>query len=181
MPEFFTVDRSGSLRSGQVLDIDLHLTGLPLYAVSGYYSGADLEAFARDLFGGGISRWGKAYLFNQHITGPNVPVSLAIELVVELVRRESFPERPSRLSSVFGSSTLDDARQFKTLYGTPSDPIFRVSCDTSFRCDFDLLRMGHSILAAWLLATKYWSGKQGPDPTWEELLVPPVNIMERVD
>ncbi len=181
MPEFFTVDRLGRFRPGQVLDIDLDLTGLPLYAVSGYYSGADLEDFARDLFGGGISRWGKDYLFIKHIPGPDVPTSLAIELVFELVRRESFPERPSRLSSVFGSSTLQDARQFKASYGTLSDPIFRVSCDTSFRCDFDLLRMGHSILAAWLLATKYWRGDRGPNPMWEELLVPPVTVMERVE
>lgn len=130
----------------------------------------------------GVSRWGKDYLFNQHVqNGSSVPNSLAIELVVELVRRESFADRPSRLSCVFGSTTLEDARLFKTSYGAPDSPILRVSCESSFRCDADLLRVGHSILGSWFYATKYWRGDAGPNPEWEELLVPPVEVLERIE
>lgn len=181
MPEFFTVDRLQRLSPEQVLGVDSDLTGWPLCAVSGYISDADLEAFARDLFGGGVSRFGKDYLLSQYIGGSAVPNSAAIELVVELVRRASFPDRPSRLSSAFGTSTLDEARRFRARHGTPFDPVFRVSCERSFRCDSDLLRKGQSLLAAWLFATKYWRGEQGPNPTWEEILVPPVAVMERVE
>lgn len=167
---------------GQVLDVDLQLAGLPLYAVSGYFSTEELEEFARNMFDGGISRWGKDYLFNQHIGGgPEVPSSLAIELVVELVRRASFPERPSRLSCAFGFDNLEDARHFKVRYAGPDAPILRVSCQDSFQCDSDLLRVGYNLLGFWLYATKYWSGEAGPSPVWEELLVPPVRVLEKVE
>lgn len=180
MPEFFSVDRLGRLSPGQALQVDLNLVGWPLYAISGYVSDAELEGFARDHFGTGLSRHGKDHLLSQHISG-SVPISPAIELVFELVRRASFPERPSRLSSAFGWSTLDEARKFKAQIRAPAAPTFRVSCDRSFRCDMDLLRMGNSILVAWLFADKYWRGEQGPQPKWEELLIPPVTVLEQVE
>ena len=102
-------------------------------------------------------------------------------MVAELVRRASFPDRPSRFTSLFGTTTLHYAQRFRAGYGESTDRIFRVSCDRSFRCDMDLLRSSYSVLGAWLLATKYWNGEQGPNPLWEELMVPPVRKMDRVD
>jgi hypothetical protein len=181
VPEYFTVDRAAALSAGEVLDLDLDRNVQPRYEAPGYFSGDDYEDLAQELFPDGLSLWGKGFLFNPYLSPSTREVSPTIEMLVELVRRNSFPELPSRFSCIFASSTIDDARQFRDGYGTPSDPIFRVACNKAYRHDNDLLRLGPSFLTAWLFSTKYWRGESGPDPKWEELLVPPVQVLERVE
>ena len=135
MPEFLTVDRSASLAVGQVLDLDFGRNGQPRYEAPGYFSGDEYDDLAQTLFPNGLSLWGKGFLFNQYLSPATREVSPTIEMLAELVRRNSFPNLPSRFSFVFASSTLEDAHQFRAEYGTPSDPIFRVACDEASRHD----------------------------------------------
>lgn len=192
MADFFTLDRAGSLAVGQVLDVDLDLSGRRAYPVEDVYTRADLEDFARGLYNGGLSEHGKRYLLEEFIVTydasgkptlyvPNTPV---VELVTELVRRQSFPELPSRFACWFGWRTAQEARRFGTRYPIPgagAPRVFRVRCERSSRHDMGLLMLGGSTLGAWLFASRYWSGGSGPNPVWEDLLVPPVEVLERVE
>ncbi len=186
--EFFTLDRRASLKPGQVLVPNLDFAGRRFYPLSGHYDRADLETFARSLFPGGLSEHGKNYLLDELIvvSGPHgpeplVPNTPAVELVAELVRRMSFPERPSRMACVFAWSTLGEARRFRASHGSPGSAIYRVSCEVSSRHDMTLLYLGGTILGSWLFATRYWPGEAGPTPFWEELLVPPVEVLDRAE
>ena len=171
------------LTSGQELENDLDLTGLRLVPGDAYGSDTDLATFGRSLFGGRLAQSGKNYLFTQRIAGQGyqcVPYSPAIELAFELVRRNKFPNQPSRLASMYAWPSLANARWFKRTHRNATTPIFKVSCNEVFQCDFDLVRAGPTILATWLLAEKYWRGEAGPNPLWEVLLVPPVRVGDRL-
>jgi hypothetical protein len=188
MPEFFTVDRNDSLTSGETLNVDTDFTGRRFFPVAGNYTRNDLESLVHNLFPGGLSEHGKTYLLDEFIivsdaNGPTpyVPNTPVVELVTELVRRLSFPHRPSRFACVFGWATLGEARSFKNSHGAPNASIFRVSCDSSFRCDMNLLYLGGTILGSWLFASQYWRGNSGSNPRWEELLVPPVEVLEKIE
>lgn len=184
--EFFTLDQTGSLRPGQVLLPDPDFVSRRFYPVSEHYDRADLETFARGLFPDGLSEHGKNYLLDELIvvSGPHgpepvVPNTPAVELVAGLVRRLSFPERPSRMACVFAWSTLEEAQRFQSSHGLPTSAIYRVSCAVSSRHDMSLLYLGGTILGSWLFATRYWSGEAGPAPLWKNLLVPPVEVCNR--
>lgn len=195
MPEFFTVDRTNSLAPGMVLEADHNFGGLRFFHIENSYTSQDLTEFARDLFPAGLMEHGKRYLLDERITTstpdgplPYVPNGPAIELAVELVRRASFPERPSRFSCAFGWSTPEEAHIFRGSYtaagGSAEEggitPIYAVSCARTFRADMRQLLTGGTILGAWLYATRYWRGEATANPLWEELLIPPVKVPRKV-
>lgn len=188
MKEFFTLDRAGTLRAGWVLTADLDLACRRFYPIEGHHTRDDLGAFAAQLFPGGLSEHGKRYLLDELIVipGPHGPEPImpnvpAVELVAELVRRTAFPELPSRMACAFGWPDLETARRFRATHGAPDSAIYRVSCIRSSQHDMSLLYLGGTILGAWLYATKYWRGEAGPEPLWEHLLLPPIEVQERME
>lgn len=102
-----------------------------------------------------------------------------LELLYEQVRRAAYPDRPSRIQSIFALETLSEACQFQSQYG--GDAIYKVSADVIFRGDMNLLHGGNSNLVTSWFAHQYWKGESGPEtPFWEWLLKCPVDVGERV-
>lgn len=183
---YFTVDRGSQLRVGQRLDCDADYRGRRFYPVKTHYTKKDLECFTRELFPQGLSRHGKYYLLDEGLVtrdasgakNPGCPATPAIELVVELVRRLSFPTYPSRFTSIFAWETESEAVAFRAQHGANKGTICRISGQLGFCGDMSFLRLGGNILGSWLYAMKYWSGERSPSPQMECLLVAPVVVEE---
>jgi hypothetical protein len=189
---YFYVDRSGVLTEGQELTLHDPRTLPPLP----WENLRDpLMELLAELFPDGLTYQGLGYLYYQNsvllpnpgqtvLPGPELEGmrSRIIELLFELVRRAEFPERPSRLESVFGWETEEDARQFvASRQDTGQAVIWKVEGDSVFRADMELTRL-FTPLVSWWLARRYWSGEANPDmpPRWEHLLKPPVRLTERI-
>jgi hypothetical protein len=188
---YFHVDRSGALSKGQELTLHDPSTLPPLP----WDNLRDpLMKLLAELFPDGLTYQGLGYLYYQHLLfphpgqgvspGPEAEAmrSRIIELLFELVRRTEFPERPSRLESVFGWETEEDARQFvASRPDTGQAVIWEVEGESVFRADMELLRL-FTPLVSWWLARRYWSGEANLDmpPRWEHLLKPPVRLTKRL-
>lgn len=183
MPEFFTVDRNGSCAPGSVIKlIPPHYNFAHLHNKN-LETSDEIAQTISALFPDGVSPHGHRYLFERHnyVQNMAIPVSPAIELISELVRRAEFPNRPSRFTSLFGTETLEVAQTFRSKNGQPHHRIFRVSCENSFRADMCLLSLGASNASSLNLARKFWRGEGSQNPHWECLLVPPIAIIEQVE
>ncbi|MDD1685596.1 DUF2441 domain-containing protein [Methanoregula sp.] len=108
----------------------------------------------------------------------NIPI---IELTFELIRRMEFPQLPSRFQSIFGWSTLNEAKAFRETHGNGESDIYSVKCEECIKVDMNLLLMGGSPIGSIILARKYWSGEAGNNPRWEILMKPPVYIIHKVE
>src|SRR5687767_5156099 len=109
MAEFFHVFQPGGVVSpGLVQQAEL-VSGQQL-ELSQNYPPATPEALqlVTDWFPEGLTQHGIRYLLAQ---GSNP--SRAVELFAEAVRRTEFEDRPSRLTSVFGTQTLPEAQVFE--------------------------------------------------------------------
>lgn len=185
----FTVDRKKSLQVGQTIscsppaDHNARDAGLP-----GFFEADEAMQLAHCQFPNGVSRHGSRYLFDwpvicqsSHLeNGGAVYTEPTMELIFELVRRVSFPYRPSRLESFFAWNTLEVALSFRQQFGEPDAPIFRVEAADAFCADMSLLRFGSNVMGTLLLAERYWSGWTAPNPNLEMLLTGPVFIAEQV-
>jgi hypothetical protein len=107
-----------------------------------------------------------------------------IEVFFEAVRRADFPRLPSRMQSVFGFESVDEAKAFVGGFraGQPC-AIYRVQGEIAHKANMSLLQVGALPGAvAFSLARAYWQGEQGPRPAlWELLLDPPVEFTELVE
>jgi hypothetical protein len=188
MESFYTVDRNRKLQVGQQLDCDTNYAERKFYPVSPHYSKQDLQTLIQELYPQGISSHGKQYLLDQCLVvkKPNgtpasvCPVVPIMELVVELIRRVSFPTLPSRFTSIFGWDTKEDAISFRTSHCGNNGNICRLSAELGFRGDMTLLCLGGTILGSWLYATRYWRGLRSPFPRVECLLLAPAVVEEIV-
>lgn len=77
--------------------------------------------------------------------------------------------------------SVEDARRFRNEFNYPTAPIYAVRGVTTFKGDMNLLRLGGTILGAWLHAQKYWKGHSSTAPRWEVLLIPPVSVESQVE
>jgi hypothetical protein len=124
MPTFYTVDRLGTLRAGLTVDSSQDYANCQFHTTLGGPTRTDLEVHLAGLFPDGLSNHGKFYLLNHSLINPTrtpgvpsgsmVPVSPMIELIVELVRGNDFPSRPSRYASMFALETADEALAFRS-------------------------------------------------------------------
>ncbi len=155
--------------------------GRPLLPIEGVASADELARHLHDLFQSGLSMHGWEY-FTTHrdfvnSQGKNYAhYETALELILEFVRRDKFPQRPSRLQSYFAWDNLEAAIAFNT----ERKPIFRVEADAAFHADQVWLRLSNQGVAAAFSAHQYWSGAPSKNPRWEFVMVPPVRILERV-
>jgi len=169
MALFFTVDRLGSLSADAVLSKRRYADVGP----------AELRTHVDQLFPDGVTSFGERYLLRStsgaRLTEPN------IELLWEYVRRARFPNAPSRFESVFAVDSIEEGDQFRTRFGQAGS-IWSVEANLSFRADMSLLTIDGTILVVSHFADLYWSQRtrtQG-EPFWEQLLIPPVRVLERV-
>lgn len=189
MQTLYTVDGLKKLFIGQQIDLSENYFGQNFYSVEDIYTESDLKLHLDELFPEGLSTHGITYFTNYYLivkdsnTGqslPYVPHIPMIEIVFELVRRTNFCDKPSRFQSMFAWDSIERANQFRHNYRCADAPIFKLQCETVFRADMGLLRLGGSCLGASLFAHKYWRGEATQNPDWEYLLKPPVMVVEQV-
>lgn len=175
----YTVDGRGTLAPGLIL------TRLPTRTVDP----PALREFVGSWFPEGVSPHGETYLLQATPNVPN-PVDPGVELVCELMRRAEFPHAPSRLECMFGSETIQGAREFRAAYRSPDARIFEVECDERpFRADMKTLDIRSSAATVAFAAHHYWSQKSDAysawgirvPPSWELLLPLPARVVERVE
>jgi len=171
VPNFYTVDRRGSLQQGQTIELTRFDDIEP----------PALQEHLNMLFPDGVTTHGDNS-FVKNDTHFQVS-SYTIELVWENVRRAHFPTNPSRFQSVFAVETLDAAQAFRSVFGHPTHKIWIVESQSSFRANMELLRTLNTALMTSYLAHLYWSQQSpvGHPEYWEILLTPPVHVLRLAD
>ncbi len=146
-----------------------------------YNPGAENEVSR--LFPDGLTQHGKTYMASTP-PDPSQWPSWDIEIFFEAVRRADFPQSPSRMQSVFGFESVDDARTFVGGFrtGVPC-AIYRVQGEVAHKANMSLLQVGALPGAVpFVHARSYWLGEQGSKPAlWELLLTPPVEFTDLIE
>ncbi len=165
---YYHLDRRNELDAGRTVEFETVETP----------EGAPIE----DLYPGGLSSHGSHYVARDlYEADAETLWDVAAELVFELVRVARFPGRPSRFQSVFGFEARRDLDRFVETYVDPPYTVWRVAADRSFTSDMKLVDVEDFAHGA-RQAESYWRGRTDVDkPLWETLLVPPVEVIERVD
>lgn len=171
MPTFYTLDRRGLLREGQSFDL-VHLDGPSL--------------LSDDLFSKGVSQHGLAYSINTAFNMPDNPFGPSIELALELIRKERFPDKPSRLQSMFGCENLDDVKHFRgSSHSARSTSIFEVTTENYHRGDMNILNYLCNMNEFHRRLVGYWAGEtltlEGYEPFWEVVIPLPATIGSRIE
>ena len=177
MAQFFTVDNQKRLEVGRTVD---RSTDYPSHC----------HDFMASLFPSGTCRWGEVFLLSEPLTilrqqeqeQSVASLTPAIELVFELVRRASYPQVPSRMTSLFCWEAPEEALEFQAEFRQGQETaIYVVEADDFFRADMNLLSLGPTSLTAWSNAVDYWSGKSSSNPCWEILTVPPATVVDKYE
>lgn len=180
--EYFSVDRRGFYKAGGTLDLfkDNPL-GHTLLPVDDFISPEALRAHLKDLFPDGLSLHGWDYVTRHtdivRSAGKHyVDYEVALELVLEYVRRSSFADSPSRWQCYFAFDSLGAAKAFRR----DNRPIYRLEADKVLRRDQRWLRLGNQGVLGSYAAHRFWSGEATTTPDSEHMLVPPVTVVEQV-
>lgn len=165
---FYHLDRRNDLDPGRTLELE---------PVDGRE-----DSPLGELFPGGLTRHGRHYCAQDLYAEDDHGLwDVSCELLFELVRVTRFPERPSRFQSVFGFEALRDLERFVDSYVDPPYTVWRVAADRSFVADMKLVDVEDVVHGA-RQADYYWRGRTYVErPLWEVLLVPPVEVVERVE
>lgn len=167
---FYTLDRANSLSKDHIIMLDIFNDITP----------REFQDHINILFPEGVSRHGDWHFLNSKASA--IGINENIELIFEYVRRAYFSDKPSRFQSFFAFDSKEDTLEFQSKYGNGLNfPIWKVKCENFFKCDMKLLHLKGSNLAISYNAHLYWLGKtNSEDPLWEYLLIPPVNIIEKI-
>ena len=82
--------------------------------------------------------------------------------------------------------SAEKAAEFRSRYGKPSDPIYRLEPADWFRADMSLLG-GQTLVEASVKIHAYWQGRSIQElftnsvPQWEYVLVPPILVADLVN
>jgi hypothetical protein len=165
---FYHLDRRTELAPGDVLGLE---------AVD-----APDDAPLAALYPGGVTNHGRHYVEQGlHEADAEDLWDVSCELLFELVRVARYPERPSRLQSVFGFEARRDVRRFVETYVDPPYTVWRVTAEESFTSDMKLVDV-EDVAHGLGRADRYWRGRTDVDrPLREALLVPPVEVVDRVE
>ncbi len=164
MAIFYHIDRLGTLKEGQVINLinynDCLFDG---------ELGLDIK-YLSQFFNNGISLRGRTLEGNSNY----------IELIFELVRRNKFINKISRFEAFFGIENLEEVNRFKKeldIYNQAK--IFEVECNEYSKVDMNLISQ-YCGLEIVIDAYDYWEGKCSRDPLWEILMKPPVRIKRQI-
>lgn len=185
MYEFFTVSRNdiSNLTSLDLYDSEKDIA--TIYELTDFFTQKEAVEKIKELFPNGISNHGKQYLHDKYNyvndADNNSYISYLhiIEITFELIRQISFKDKPSRFESLFGCETIEEAIKFRTEKGNQSNKIYKVSTDSFFKADMNLLYTA-TIPGNILIAEKYWRGESSKNPFWEILMKAPINILEEI-
>jgi hypothetical protein len=169
---FYHLDRRTDLEAGDVVDLEPHESAL----------GVDDEDALEALFPGGLAGHGRHYCGQDLYAADDADLwDVSCELLFELVRAARYPERPSRFQSVFGFRARRDLERFVDSHVEPPYTVWRVTAADAFLADMKLVEVG-DVAGGVARADRYWRGRtEEAEPLWEALLVPPVEVRERVE
>lgn len=162
---YFTLDRAGSLRPGLRVGLTKHDVNEP-YA-----------SHLQFLFPEGVTLHGESYIVSD--SKRPTEIEAAIELLFEYVRRSHFPNRPSRLQTFYAFESVEMAWAFRTQFAEGLGSVWEVEGTAAFAGDMRHLDLGNTPLTASYCAHRYWEGSSSENPLWEQLLVPPVTVIDR--
>jgi hypothetical protein len=181
MPDFYHVSRH-DISTVEIFEL-MQFNGF--IEAENLYSADEFKKFKLDLFPSGISKHGELYLHNPFKSVPpdysTTRNEYIIETTFEIIRQLKFPERKSRFISSYGCLNLDDARKIRDNVFQNKGSIYLVSCEKFFMADMNYLKQAASIIGIQIVAEKYWSGQNTPEPFWEILMEPPVKIIEKIE
>ncbi|MGL4722966.1 MAG: hypothetical protein ACRCWW_00410 [Scandinavium sp.] len=171
MPTFYTLDRRGVLRENESFQLNITPAANP---------------HQNPVYANGLSNHGLAYHLEFGIHNPANNASGAIEYSLELVRQLHFPQKPSRLQSMFACEELDHAKHFRGMSQSKvSSPIFEVTTDDYHRGDMNIFNAGCNMAEFHRRLIAYWKGDTfmlSPEyvPFWEVVILLPVTIGRQV-
>lgn len=137
----------------------------------------------------GLSKHGIRYLIETCLIHPQLGsgppsdftrISPMIEAIFEQVRRADFPHLPSRMQSMFSWCSLTDARMFRGDLEN-NFAIYQVESESAFVGDMNLVYLSASVIGAYELSMKYWSGEKTKSPLLEAVIPLPVVVGDEVE
>lgn len=177
MPYFYHVTRSN------IENISEFALGVwdGYIAAGGLYSADEFKEQKLKSYPNGISQHGVNYLHHPCTKDAEMGLHFShyIENTFELIRRLNFPDRTSRFLCSFGCLTVEDALKLRIENFQNFGIIYKVSCESFFVADMNLLKTG-SIIGMEIMANKYWKGNASANPFWEVLMDTPVTIVEQI-
>ncbi|UQV22745.1 DUF2441 domain-containing protein [Vibrio sp. J383] len=161
------------------MNLDNNYEPMTIYQVEDVCSALETRNRLAQLYPEGLSRHGVKYLTDctvlfDHVGAPMdvAPFSHMIESVFELVRQKEFPNRPSRMQSIYAWVNIEDAVEFSG----GQVPTYEVEPDHAFIADQTYLTLGACVAGSYELARKYWEGEQSNNPKLEALIPLPVVV-----
>jgi len=196
---FLHVDRTSSLEIGDKLELDWSFR---LGGEKAPQAELENKQILQEMYPEGLSRHGFRYASamvgedkNVSTPGKSKPLVTALpisdsdsspiffepnstryEWLFELVRLAEFESCHSRFQAVFGWQNQSEIGDLKPVQDRDSQ-LVKLSCDSYDKRDMNLLEF-RSFNGGFEAARKYWKGNASPDPTWEILMEPPVEVVE---
>jgi hypothetical protein len=180
MLHFYHVDRSKTLRAGEVVNLEK----IPITDETDHTT-----HFISSMFPDGITRHGWNYLINRNRPTPKKDLNGIIEILAEQIRRSHYPHRLSRFQAFFVCKTIQEAENFINSYpitlpdqteGCQGNIWEVASENVEFESDYRWLSLGNCWLDALSNLHNYWQGIRSSSPLWEVLLKPPIRVVKKV-
>jgi len=188
VPKFYTVDRSGNAHKNIIFKLKNNYSDHQIWTVQDVYDESDVIARINQLYPDGLSEHGIQYLIKKGLVifedGTNRPLSIThttpmVEAIFELVRQSEYSQLPSRMQSMFAWCELNDARDFNASSGGTCS-IYEVESEDAFIADQNFLYLGGSIIGAYEMARKYWSGQRGNNCKLEAIIPLPAVLANAI-
>jgi hypothetical protein len=134
----------------------------------------------------GLSQFGLVYLCEN--SQPKPQVLIYREGLLEEIRRQHFPDRPSRFQSLFACRTPEEAIAMQREMKCEEATLWEVQSNNAFICDMYFTNIMPRSLSALSRRAKeewvdmlhcYWRGEASENPNWECLLPLPVVVVQR--
>lgn len=179
MTIYFSVDRSGFYQENTKYNLTPILE-------------SNIASPTAQLFHSGISQHGIKYFTGSNGEYFNIynqfnHASPTIEYSLELFRQQYYPSKPSRFSSMFGWSTLCEAKHFRGWAKCPlSTPIYEIISDEEcHKGDMNILNSACSMAEFECRLNTYWSGESyslsdNYEPLWEIVIPMPVSVGSKI-
>lgn len=158
------------------------------YTIQAVFDQSDLEKRIDKMYPRGLSKHGIEYLVETCLIYPHpgsgpptdfTPISPVIEAIFEQVRRADFPHLPSRMQSMFAWCNLEDAYMLRD-NAKNNSAIYQIESESAFVGDMNLVYLSASVIGAFELATRYWSGRKTRNPLLEAVIPLPVVVGDEV-
>jgi len=174
MERFYHIDRGQKLKLGQPIELAHQ---------------EDVAPIIEEMYSDGLSRFGRDYSRRALATGDELRIvdgqleglnmDGLYDSFFELVRRDSFPEKPSRFQSIFCWEEMSTVVHFIENHAEYPVTVWEIEGEGYHKADWNLLRaetFAHGIQNA----HRYWRGDETEEPIWEIVMPLPVTVAEKV-